>query len=98
MDICLDDLGGENNHIHLVKKGKLHVLRDQETIGTIDKYQFVGEMSFLTWEGNIGAQINARRLRQEDFRLWNVNALGTHHLNDLKCFECYLRYSNRFVR
>ncbi len=50
----------KNTRVCLVKKGKLFVSRDGEKIGTINQYQFVGAMSFLTWASGVDAQDHLR--------------------------------------
>lgn len=44
--------GDKNNKIHLVKSGRFLIQHNNETIGKIKKFQFVGAMSFLSWEGD----------------------------------------------
>jgi CRP-like cAMP-binding protein len=64
--------GVENNHIHLVYGGMFAVIRDQKTIANIMKSQFVGEMSFLSWELSVGSQLNQVNESKEEYNLWNM--------------------------
>jgi CRP-like cAMP-binding protein len=41
----------KNTRVYLVKKGNLTILKNGQKVGNIHKHQFVGAMSFLTWEG-----------------------------------------------
>jgi CRP-like cAMP-binding protein len=45
----LVDQNRKNSRVYLVVSGKLSVWKDSQLVGLIDKYQFVGEMSFLGW-------------------------------------------------
>eukprot|EP01034_Spumella_vulgaris_P024901 gene24901-31295_t len=56
----------KNTRVCLVKKGKLTVSRNGEKIGTINQYQFVGAMSFLTWASKMDAEENALEHESEE--------------------------------
>lgn len=53
----LVSISHKNDHIHLVKQGRLDVIRDNQIVGKILAKQFVGAMSFLSWENKRDLQV-----------------------------------------
>jgi CRP-like cAMP-binding protein len=61
----------KNNRVYLVKKGKLSVLKNGQQVGHISTNQFVGAMSFLSWEGALETSeaILAKQQREQQISL-----------------------------
>jgi CRP-like cAMP-binding protein len=67
-------LGGKHNHLHFVQSGRLSVKRANESMPEIHEHQFVGAMSFLTWEGNLAAQNRLKLRKVEQYNQWNSDS------------------------
>ena len=47
----------KNNHLHFVQSGRLSVRNKTGYLPSIRENQFVGVLSFLTWEHNLITQV-----------------------------------------
>lgn len=70
----LVSLGAKHHHLHFVQSGRLSVQRPGETMPEIHEHQFVGAMSFMTWEGNLAAHQRVRHAKIEHFNHWNSDS------------------------
>eukprot|EP01035_Chromulina_nebulosa_P018982 gene18982-24795_t len=60
--------GSFHHSIHLVQSGSLSVEHDSNIVGKINKNQFVGAMSYLTWEESV----DDHSLEDHTHKYWNV--------------------------
>lgn len=67
-------LGAKHHHLHFVQSGRLSVQRPGESMPEIHEHQFVGAMSFMTWEGNLAAHQRMRHAKIEHFNQWNSDS------------------------
>lgn len=61
----------KNTRVYLIKHGNCLVLKNGQKVGNIKKHQFVGAMSFLTWEASLAA---AEQLSQVSNKNNNANS------------------------
>jgi CRP-like cAMP-binding protein len=59
----------KNNRVYLVKKGKLSVYKNGQQVGHISTNQFVGAMSFLSWEGALETSEAILAKQQRDHQI-----------------------------
>mmetsp|Transcript_7142 Transcript_7142/g.7811 ORF Transcript_7142/g.7811 Transcript_7142/m.7811 type:complete len:835 (+) Transcript_7142:390-2894(+) len=65
----------KNTRVYLIKHGNCLVLKNGQKVGNIKKHQFVGAMSFLTWEASLAA---AEQLSQVSNKNNNANKSPLH--------------------
>lgn len=61
----------KNTRVYLVKSGQLTVTQNGTLVRTIQADQFVGSMSFLSWEDKIDAAKLQRKLQKDSLKNWS---------------------------